>query len=140
MPETPPTPDGVTGEPHPGAVKGRDDLGSDPEAAVEAPPAERPDYSVYTTWQKRAIVLAAALGAFLSPFTAQIYFPALNVLASDFGVSDSEVSRSSRAGWIGARLDADCPLLQINLTVTTYMVRGRTAPGAPRPGRLTGHH
>ncbi|KAK8119144.1 major facilitator superfamily transporter [Apiospora kogelbergensis] len=79
-----------------------------PEAKPDAkPPSEQPApqhdppiYSVFTTWQKRAIVLSAAAGAFFSPLTAQIYFPALGMLAKDLNVS----------------------LTQINLTVTTYMI------------------
>lgn len=59
-----------------------------------------PRYSVYTIWQKRAIVLGAAGTAFFSPLTAQIYLPALTELAHDFHVSNSK----------------------INLTVTTYMI------------------
>lgn len=66
----------------------------DPTQAVE------PLYSSFTRAEKRLIVLAAALSSFFSPLTAQIYFPALNVVAKDFGVSTS----------------------QINLTVTTYMI------------------
>lgn len=93
MPDTASKPEGAYGQPPTVAVKDQDELGPDPEMQAEATtPTERPDYSVFTTWQKRGIVLAAAMGAFLSPFTAQIYFPALNVLASDFGVSDSQVS------------------------------------------------
>ncbi|KAK3934746.1 putative major facilitator superfamily transporter protein [Diplogelasinospora grovesii] len=63
-------------------------------------PVQPPKYSVYTLWEKRLIVLAASISAFFSPLTAQIYLPALPVLASEFHVSDS----------------------QINLTVTTYMI------------------
>lgn len=66
----------------------------DPSQAVPPP------YSTFTTGEKRMIVLAAALAAFFSPLTGQIYFPALNVIAKDFNVTAS----------------------QINLTVTTYMV------------------
>lgn len=66
----------------------------DPTQAVEAP------YSSFSLWEKRGIVLGAALSAFFSPLTAQIYFPALNVVAKAFDVSTS----------------------QINLTVTTYMI------------------
>ncbi|KAI0382010.1 MFS general substrate transporter [Hypomontagnella monticulosa] len=61
---------------------------------------QRPNYSVFTDWEKKGIVLGAAIGAFFSPLTAQIYLPALNVLAAEFNVSIS----------------------QINLTVTTYMI------------------
>ncbi|KAI1497753.1 major facilitator superfamily transporter [Biscogniauxia marginata] len=59
-----------------------------------------PKYSVLTTWQKRGVVLGAAAGAFFSPLSGQIYFPALNLLARDLRVSVD----------------------QINLTVTTYMI------------------
>jgi hypothetical protein len=42
----------------------------------------------------------ATIAALFSPFTAQIYFPALNTIAKDLHVTNSK----------------------INLTVTTYMV------------------
>lgn len=58
------------------------------------------DYSSFTTWEKRFIVLTATIAAMFSPFTAQIYFPALNTIAQDLHVTNSKV----------------------NLTVTTYMV------------------
>lgn len=48
------------------------------------------------TWQKRAIVLGAAAGAFFSPLTAQIYFPALGMLAKDLNVSITQVSPAIR--------------------------------------------
>ncbi|KAJ4417555.1 hypothetical protein N0V82_006114 [Gnomoniopsis sp. IMI 355080] len=66
----------------------------DPAQAVQAP------YSSYSLFEKRMIVLAASLSAFFSPLTAQIYFPALNVVAQAFDVSTTK----------------------INLTVTTYMI------------------
>lgn len=66
----------------------------DPSQAVPA------RYSSFSLWEKRLIVLAASLSAFFSPLTAQIYFPALNVVADAFNVS----------------------ITQINLTVTTYMI------------------
>lgn len=58
-------------------------------------------YSVFTKSQKRLIVLAAALASAFSPLSANIYFPALNSIAKDLHVTPS----------------------QINLTITTYMVR-----------------
>lgn len=61
---------------------------------------EQKDYSIFGKWQKKFIVLAATAGAFFSPFTGQIYFPALTTIAKDLNVTNS----------------------QINLTVTTYMV------------------
>lgn len=72
----------------------------DPSQAVPPP------YSSFTSGEKRMIVLAAALAAFFSPLTGQIYFPALNVIAKDLNVSAS----------------------QINLTVTTYMIFQGIAP------------
>ena len=46
------------------------------------------------------IILAAALASSFSPFSANIYYPSLNSIAADLGVTSS----------------------QINLTITTYMV------------------
>lgn len=57
-------------------------------------------YSIFTPGQKKFIILASSLGTFLSPLTSNIYFPALNTIASDLHVSIS----------------------QMNLTITTYMV------------------
>lgn len=82
------------------AVGAADPNRADVEAPSGQPGGGEPVYSVFTTWEKRGIALGAAAGGFFSPFTAQIYFPALNVLASDFNVS----------------------ITQMNLTVTAYMV------------------
>ena len=59
-----------------------------------------PVYSVFGKNQKRFIVVMASCAGFFSPVSANIYFPALNSLASDLHVSNS----------------------LINLTLTTYMV------------------
>jgi multidrug resistance protein len=71
-------------------------------AAVTTGPA----YSSFTTRQKRYIVLMVTWAAFISPTSANIYFPALNPLEVDLGVS---------------------PTL-INLTVTSYMIFQGLAP------------
>ena len=71
-----------------------------PSADGDSSQAVPPQYSSFTTGEKRMIVLAAALCAFFSPLTGQIYFPALNVIAKEFNVTAS----------------------QINLTVSTYMI------------------
>ncbi|PWY89072.1 citrate synthase [Aspergillus heteromorphus CBS 117.55] len=63
-------------------------------------------YSVFTTNQKRLIILTAALASSFSPLSANIYYPALNSLAADLHVSNS----------------------QINLTITTYMLCQGLAP------------
>lgn len=60
-------------------------------------------YSIFSRRRKKFIVLTASTAAFFSPLSSNIYLPALNTLARDLSVSDS----------------------QINLTVTTYLVRTR---------------
>lgn len=57
-------------------------------------------HSVFSSGQKKFIVLMASIASFFSPLSANIYFPALNTLAHDLQVSNS----------------------RINLTVTTYLV------------------
>ncbi|KAE9375365.1 MFS multidrug transporter-like protein [Stipitochalara longipes BDJ] len=64
------------------------------------------DYSIFGPWQKKFIVFAATMGAFFSPFSTQIYFPALTSIAKDLNVTNSK----------------------INLTVTTYMILQAIAP------------
>ncbi|KAJ8119974.1 hypothetical protein ONZ43_g3198 [Nemania bipapillata] len=81
------------------------------QAIGAEPPSERPavagpKYSIFTVNEKRALVFAAAAGAFFSPLSAQIYFPALDTLSRDLHVSVTEV----------------------NLTVTTYMIVQAIAP------------
>jgi uncharacterized membrane protein len=58
------------------------------------------DFSVFTTNEKRAIVLMGSLAGFFSPLSSSIYFPALDTIASSLKVS----------------------ITKINLTVTTYLV------------------
>ncbi|KAL6243893.1 hypothetical protein RBB50_009327 [Rhinocladiella similis] len=66
---------------------------------------EKP-YSVFSTNEKRIIVLAGSLAGFFSPLTSSIYFPALDTIAKALHVSDSD----------------------INLTVTTYLILQGLAP------------
>ena len=77
------------------------------EVERTAPPVEIPEevYSIYTTFQKKMIVLTASTAALFSPLSSNIYLPALNLLATDMNVSDS----------------------QINFTVTSYLVRPPTS-------------
>ncbi|KAE8363262.1 citrate synthase-like protein [Aspergillus caelatus] len=63
-------------------------------------------YSVFTTRQKRLIILAAAIASTFSPISANIYYPAHNSIAVDLDVTSS----------------------QINLTITTYMICQGLAP------------
>lgn len=76
-----------------------DDVERQPtNASAESPEAP---FSIFTTGQKQLIVFLAATAGVFSPITGSIYFPALNILAQDYHVSNS----------------------LINLTVTTYLVR-----------------
>ena len=72
---------------------------------LESSAVPRP-YSSFTNLQKKYIVFTAAGAGFFSSLSAQIYFPALNALAKDLGVSSS----------------------LINLTVTSYMVSTKHVP------------
>ena len=78
------------------------DAGND--TICEPPSEQQPDtgipYSVFKSWEKKLIVLTAALAAVFSPMSTTIYLPALNQLAEDLHVSASE----------------------INLTITTFLV------------------
>ena len=65
-----------------------------------------PPYSVFTTKEKRFIILLTATAGFFSPLSANIYFPALNSLAADLHVSET----------------------LINLTLTSYMIFQGIAP------------
>lgn len=64
------------------------------------------DYSVFTIGQKRAIIFAGSFAAWFSPMTGSIYFPALDRIGEDLGVSDSAMS----------------------ITVTTYLIMQGLAP------------
>jgi len=74
--------------------------------ALRTTTTNSPPWSVFTLQQKRFIVLMVAMAGFFSPLTANIYFPALNTLATDFHVSSSV----------------------INLTLTSYMIFQGLAP------------
>ncbi|KAJ5966709.1 hypothetical protein N7501_002957 [Penicillium viridicatum] len=75
------------------------------ETPLLHPPTTEP-YSVFTSTQKRLIILTAALASSFSPLSANIYYPALNSIAKDLRVSPS----------------------QINMTITTYMICQGLAP------------
>jgi MFS family permease len=65
-----------------------------------------PVYSAFGKWQKRYIVFMVTWAAFISPTSANIYFPALNPLAKELHVSNT----------------------LINLTLTSYMIFQGLAP------------
>ncbi|KAL8647091.1 MAG: hypothetical protein Q9226_006579 [Calogaya cf. arnoldii] len=63
-------------------------------------------HSVFTPFQKKLIVLTASTAALLSPLSSNIYLPALNLIAEDLDVTDS----------------------QINFTVTSYLIFQAISP------------
>ncbi|PBP27303.1 hypothetical protein BUE80_DR001512 [Diplocarpon rosae] len=65
-----------------------------------------PVYSAFGKWKKRYIVIMVTWAAFLSPTSANIYFPALNPLKKELEVSTT----------------------LINLTLTSYMIFQGLAP------------
>ncbi|KAA8564889.1 hypothetical protein EYC84_010659 [Monilinia fructicola] len=69
-------------------------------------PEQDVPYTSFSSWEKRFLVLIATFACFFSPFTTQIYFPAINTIAKDLRVTNS----------------------QVNLTVTTYMILQAIAP------------
>ncbi len=74
-------------------------------AEPDASPAQ-PPYSLFNAWEKRLIVATVSVAGFFSPVSANIYFPALNSLAQEYGVSATS----------------------INLTITMYMIFQGLAP------------
>ncbi|KAK4959815.1 hypothetical protein LTR10_002703 [Elasticomyces elasticus] len=69
-------------------------------------PTNSPPWSSFTSKQKRFIVLMVAVAGFFSPLSANIYFPALNTLSTDFHVTPAIM----------------------NLTLTSYMIFQGLAP------------
>ncbi|CAN8101802.1 unnamed protein product [Discula destructiva] len=95
--------DDTASDPEPD-TQGSPDTEPDPEALARAPSG--PVYSVFTPGMKRWIIAVVTLTSFISPMTANVYFPALNPIAKDLGVDIS----------------------LINLTLTTYMIFQGIAP------------
>ncbi len=71
------------------------------DVAEERAAEPEPPFSIFSRSEKTFIVIIVSLAALFSPLSANIYYPALNVLAKDLNVSST----------------------LINLTVTSYLVR-----------------
>src|SRR4051794_13205104 len=56
-----------------------------PDAESLHPVSSGPVYSAFSKPTKRWIIAMAACSSFVSPMTANIYFPALNPIADDLG-------------------------------------------------------
>jgi len=82
------------------------EAGDTPRDVELARTTSGPPHTVFTKNKKRFIIFMAMMAGFFSPFSANIYFPALNVIAADLNVSNT----------------------LINLTLTTYMIFQGLAP------------
>jgi hypothetical protein len=71
-----------------------------PEESTPLLPQHREKYSSFSTAQKTFIVFTAAFASTFSPFSSNIYYPAINSIAHDLHVTAS----------------------MMNLTITAYMV------------------
>lgn len=74
---------------------------SSEEKEVGIEPEAEPPYSIFSRYERLFYAWLASVAAFASPVSTSIYYPALTVLAKDLNTS----------------------LANINLTITTYMVR-----------------
>lgn len=72
-----------------------------------------PPYTIFTAKSKTFIVVAVSISSLISPFGATTFYPALDTIAADYGVS---------------------PTL-INLSLTTYMVSNLTSDFIARANR-----
>ena len=78
-----------------------DNIGMKPSTGKQVDDTEpEPPYSVFSPGEKKFIAVLASLAALFSPLSANIYYPALNSLATDLKVSST----------------------LINLTITSYLV------------------
>ena len=84
------------GSPH----EEKDPNASNNQTQEQQDASEDQPHSVFSKSEKMFIVIMASLAALFSPLSANIYYPALNILASDLNVSNA----------------------LINLTITSYLV------------------
>jgi multidrug resistance protein len=94
------------GSVHPPAFSSQEALDAARDLEELAPVRSGPAYSVFPTWKKRYIIMMVTWATFISPTSANIYFPALNPLREDLHVSST----------------------LINLTLTSFMVFQGLAP------------
>ncbi|XWW98247.1 hypothetical protein V2A60_006244 [Cordyceps javanica] len=78
-----------------GATVARDERGlrhdSTASTLVAEETNERP-YSIFSNSQKKSIIIMASVAAFLSPLSSQIYLPATQKIALEYGVSSTKVN------------------------------------------------
>jgi MFS family permease len=63
-------------------------------------------WSIWSSKQRKFIILSASFASLLSPLSGQIYFPALDTIAKDLHVTDS----------------------QVNISITTFLIFQAIAP------------
>jgi MFS family permease len=74
--------------------------------AVDMAPMMQAPYTLFTTWERRTIVILVALAGWFSTLSSFIYYPTISAVANDLHTS----------------------VKLINLTVTSYMVVSSVAP------------
>lgn len=79
---------------------------NEPIVLEDAPDSSDGLWSVWSSKQKKVIILAASFASLLSPLSSQIYLPALDTMATDMHVTNS----------------------LINLSITTYLIFQAIAP------------
>ncbi|KAL9471055.1 hypothetical protein ACSS6W_008996 [Trichoderma asperelloides] len=95
-----------------GNAKGADATNTEPvfvpeqERLEEASGDTNAPWSIWSSKQRKLIILTASFASLLSPLSGQIYFPALDTIAKDLHVSNSLV----------------------NLSITTYLIFQAIAP------------
>ncbi|KAI1653564.1 MFS general substrate transporter [Daldinia decipiens] len=90
----------------PGSEDGAEEEGEPRDLETLSRVSSGPPYSVFSPSMIRWLVFMNCISAFISPITANIYFPAIPALSRDLGVT----------------------VAQINLTLTTYMIFQGLAP------------
>ena len=62
------------------------------EPSSELSKVSTKQFSVFTTKEKKLIIVAGSLAGFFSPLSSTIYFPALNTIAAALHVSNSDIN------------------------------------------------
>lgn len=102
---------------------------STPSPTLVPPAADdlkTPPYSAFSAKQKSLIVMIAAMSSFISPFSANIYFPVLNTLRlvgdEPRGSKSSEILTHFFLMLLIEKQDFKTTAEMISLTVTVYMI------------------
>ncbi|KAF7883630.1 uncharacterized protein EAF02_005550 [Botrytis sinoallii] len=79
-------------------------------------------YTSFSKWEKRHLMLIATFATFFSPFTTQIYFPAINTIAEDLHVTSSQILQAIAPAFIGGFSDQRCRRPAYIICFTVYII------------------